>query len=233
MKKLLIIILVILPVMSYGQKNIIKAVVTITDSLKLSDTITVINLPSSPRADTATLAEKLTNQDTITVTTISSLDSIFSVEGRKESAYNLLYPPHGWARFSDSTVVLNITQNVYTQVTNTYDSLFRQIHIPGIQIVADTIVFETQGHYLFSGTITFTATINDVCRFRVMLNGTSLYSVRSSVSSTGEYHTIPLNLGIHANVDDELWIEVTNTSSSDDITIIGGSWYVLYIHALN
>lgn len=151
---------------------------------------------------------------------------------RSEAVSDVIYPSHGWARF-DSTIVIPVTQNVYTIVTNTYDSLFRAAHLRGVvDVSGDTIILGSKSHFAFNYAVTFSGTANDEYIFRVMLDGSELFHVPSTTSNVSQRNSISLPIGVNADAGSRLWVEVTNTASGDDPTIYSGSWYIFYLHRL-
>lgn len=175
----------------------------------------------------------LQNSSVFKVDTAGLVEFDSLTDGTKsEAVSDLIYPSHGWARF-DSTLVIPVTQNVYTIVTNTYDSLFRAAHLRGVvDVSGDTIILGSKSHFAFNYAITFSGTASDEYIFRVMLDGSELFHVPSTTSNVSQRNSITLPVGVNADAGSRLWVEVTNTASGDDPTIYSGSWYIFYLHRL-
>jgi hypothetical protein len=251
MKKISVIIFLFSALVANGQKNTFTKTVIKTDSIKALtggdlfiggnvefENPASINTDTANYADTAGAAVNIIGiQDTVLTNVLgvdnATIDTARSPDGHFDLFDNILYPPHGWAHFADSSVTISVTQNVYTVISNAYDSLFALSHLRKITYSGDTIVLADTAHFLFNFTVTLSGTANDVFAIRVMLDGTQIAKMENSSSSGTERHPISLIAGINADEGSKLWVEITNTTSGDDPVIYSGNWYILYIHAFN
>lgn len=228
MKKLLIILFACLSIASYGQRKKTFYNVTVLDSLIYTDTTTVVN---APEQDTATVARTVVPLDTLTADMVDA-DSVIGLAGFKDALDNLIKPPHTWARFADSSVTISVTQNVYSQVTNPEDSLFRVLENIAIDWSGDTVTVNNKGHFIIDVILGIEGTIND--EYFVQINTTNGVISKFGVTTTGTgvIVVIPIKAYWDADVGDEAWIEITNTASGDDPVITEGIFIVTYFHPI-
>jgi hypothetical protein len=228
MKNLLIIFFVCLSVASYGQRKKTFYNVTVLDSLIYTDTTIVVN---APEQDTATVARTVVPLDTLTADMVDA-DSVIGLAGYKDALDNLIKPPHTWARFADSSVTIAVTQNVYAQVTNPEDSLFRVLEQVAIDWSGDTVIVLNKGHFIIDVILGIEGTVND--KFFARINTTDGEISKFGISTTGNGVIIALPLKAYwdADVGDKAWIEITNTSSGDDPVITEGIFIVTYFHPI-
>lgn len=195
--------------------------------------------------DNTTLAKIELDEDFFEITlknaSVFNIDSFGSVTfdtlkgpTRQEAVDDVLYPSHGWSRFADSTEVLDLTLDAWQIVTNSFDSLFRGVHLRDIGLSGDTLILNDHAHYTFNYQINVAANaVNEIYEFRIMLDGVEISKMTLSTGAATDRYIIPMVAGVSADQNDRLWVEVRNIDSSNDITIYSGNWYIIYIHSLD
>ena len=136
--------------------------------------------------------------------------------------------------FEDSTSVITITEDAYSQITNSGNDLWQGVHSNGITISNDTITFANAGTYTGSISITFIGDAQDDYRFRIY-NVTDAAEEGFAIGQTGNGAadwvsiTKPLFF-LNVSAGDEFVFEVTNLDATHNMTAKYGSFYIQYLH---
>jgi hypothetical protein len=161
-----------------------------------------------------------------------------SIEGstRIDAIDNIITPPHAWARFADSTETIALTEDVWAQVTNASDSLFRVLElVGGFTVEADTFFTPTiRGHYNISCALSFESGVADVMQIRLMTDEGELNKMTWENGSAGAIQSVPLDgyCKVDGDGTDKLWIEVQNTTDNDDVDALSGFITIQYFHPI-
>lgn len=130
-------------------------------------------------------------------------------------------PPHGIMVFSDSAVVLDLTQNIWAKVTNDYDSLYAIIEADGILVDGDSMTIVTPGDYLMLVTMSFDGNTQDNYHMAIYVNSviTRFESHRKTSNNDTGY------FGINGYLDnlaagDDVCLKIRNTINNNDPTFI-------------
>jgi hypothetical protein len=137
--------------------------------------------------------------------------------------------PHADLYFSDSTRLITLTQNVYSNITNANSNLFVIEENVWMAAAGDSIVITSNGDYMmhfgFGGS---PATANDVISFQVFKNN---IAVPTKVKSRGA--TLNVSWGVYLNAlvaGDRIRVRVTNESASRNVTLNEGFIYIYKTH---
>jgi len=150
---------------------------------------------------------------------------------------NMLKQEETWdafGGFEDSTSVITITEDAYSQITNSGNDLWQGVHSNGITISNDTITFANAGTYTGSISITFIGDAQDDYRFRIY-NVTDAAEEGFAIGQTGNGAadwvsiTKPLFF-LNVSAGDEFVFEVTNLDATHNMTAKYGSFYIQYLH---
>lgn len=136
---------------------------------------------------------------------------------------------HAHLYFNDSSEVINLTQNVYTHLTNETKTLFTVDESSNVTCAGDTITIVTPGDYLLSfDFVGDGAGVNDIYKFKLYKNNTA---VAGGTLSKGAVSAVGWNWYIEdAVAGDDFKIMVTNTVDNDDLTAINGVIYIRKEH---
>ena len=229
----------------HGQYNVTRNNVTILDSLILTDTTVVPEFPKqdsteyadtsgySLKSDSSVYAER---SDSLNDNTLYIHHAIFDTlsdgNGLQDLTSNVLKPPYTYGYFADSSVTISITEDVYSQVTNTTDSLFRIIDYYNVTRSGDSLInsLSTEAYYTLNGSIGFEGTVNNTYFVQVNTDDGVIYKMGVTGTGAGNIMSIPINTYWVASADERLWIEITNEDASNDADISEGAITLIYIH---
>jgi hypothetical protein len=152
---------------------------------------------------------------------------------------NVFRPPHAFMRFADSTTTINLTEDVWSKITNASDSLFRVLELSGGFTEGNDVLIppSIKGHY----NIMFTVTIDggpssDEFEVRVM---TSNDGEISKITGGAGFFQGPSNITCPAywetegDGNDMVWFEVRNITDSDAIVVSSAIVTIQYFHGIN
>jgi hypothetical protein len=148
---------------------------------------------------------------------------------------------HGFYAFEDSAEVINCTQNVWVQVTNTTGTLFTEIQTnEGFIISGDTIYYNKYTrpsvtlHILFHWGIDGFAGNNEDYEVRIYNVDNDEGVVRKAEgTTTGANNRIEIGTSSydrHASFGDRYILQIMNKTNSNDFTIENGSIYLEVSH---
>jgi hypothetical protein len=147
------------------------------------------------------------------------INGTFEVTG--DVTYNLR---HLHAFFADSAVVIDITQNTYTTITNATDALWTDDEANEVTFAGDTITVSTAGDYVLHFALDADGSgTNDIYKFKAYKNGVA---VAGGPSAKGTFiHVSWVWYFEDLAVGDDIAIKVTNTVDNDDLTVTNGVIY--------
>lgn len=140
-------------------------------------------------------------------------------------------PPHGSLAFQDSAFVLDLTQNVFSKVTNLTNDLFTLVDSDDVTIAGDTMTIILPGSYIITAGISFSGTASDIFEFAAFKNGViSSVKMERSTSQT-DIGAVPLPFYLEGLVaGDDISLRLANTASDDDATLVACSWIIFRFH---
>lgn len=145
-------------------------------------------------------------------------------------------PPHYKGYFSDSSVVISLTQNTWYQITNqTYKTTWPMTDKHGFTDSGDTAIVSTgsAGHYLFIWEINISGSDSKTFEYRInrKRSGTTTVQWIFKVTGTGTDVLRHVQSYVEVQAGDRVWVEIRSTSSAPgNVTILGGQWYAHPIH---
>jgi len=132
---------------------------------------------------------------------------------------------HAKMAYSDSSLVINLTQNVYSHLTNPAHTLLTVVESENITTVGDSVTIISNGDYnldfRFFGD---GAGANDIYRYKLYKNNVAVgeYDISKGVTARAAWLWYLENLA----AGDDLKIMITNTVDNDDITVINAMIYI-------
>ena len=145
--------------------------------------------------------------------------------------FGTLKPPHAFLVFSDSTILLDLTQNNWMQITNSYDSLYRVIDNEYINISGDTIIAGKKGSYVAQAEFyvqgTATPTTWNVAPF---VNSSMHYSSATRTTATNQTGAVSVTTYWEAEVGDKLYYMFRNKSNDTDLTVVGSNIIITNVY---
>ena len=130
-------------------------------------------------------------------------------------------PPHGVMAFADSALTLDLTQNIWSKITNDQDSLFAILDAVGITVDGDSMTIITPGDYLMLVNASFDGNANDRYHMAIYVNSviTRFESHRKTSNNDTGY------FGIFGYLDDlkagdNVCIKIQNTVNNNDPTFV-------------
>lgn len=144
-------------------------------------------------------------------------------------------PPHAYMFFWDSAYVLDMTQNEWIIVSDTgrADSLWIKDDFDVISYSGDTVIapnFVT--HNQIDGHVEITGGVNDVFQLRVMTsNDGAIYQTTAKINvASGYYYLNVIGVYWEATANAKVWLEIRNTNDNDDVTLLDGSFRIIFTH---
>jgi len=136
---------------------------------------------------------------------------------------------HGYMYYFERSDVINLTNNVYSKLTNATNNLFTVDEANGITIAGDSITITRAGDYTLWFNFSATgAGSGDVYRIKLYKNGSPILgtikasALKADISNV--WHIQDLIVG------DDIAIYLTNTVDNDDITTVDCSIYIRKEH---
>jgi hypothetical protein len=180
--------------------------------------------------------------DTTQVTTINTL-KINSVGNQIDSAkvvtgslsfyvggteYEAPHLVHGEATFADSALTIDLTQNVYSKVSNATRNLWTTQEMEHITFAGDSLTVGSGygGDYYVIFMVSFAGASNDDFNFAITKNGAIVRKMRKSGTGTSNREFIAVQYYGTLTDGDDLALKVTNVTNSGDIIVYDGSVYI-------
>lgn len=131
--------------------------------------------------------------------------------------------------FSDSAVVIDLTQNIYAPLTNAFDSLFTISTSNNIGLRNDTVLIQQTGYYKVLAGISCSGVNNETFELAFSVNDTIQpeKSVRKVSSSDISYWS--LNAIYYLKIGDKICPAIENETDDDDVTLRNGSLTIFRI----
>lgn len=180
---------------------------------------------------TETPTEKLHVDGTVLIT-----DTLTIADGSENSGYVLTSDAAGNATwqdptaygemgFGDSTRLIAITQNVFSVVTNSNNTLWQAAAIDthNVTYSGDSLIIANSGTYQINTQLSVDGTTGSIIRLGVFING-SLACACTGYQELVNNHIIQISyINIDAlNAGDVIQVVVTNTANNDDVDAIAG-----------
>ena len=141
---------------------------------------------------------------------------------------------HLFGGFADSAVVIDLTEDEFSHVSNATNNLWNGIESDGLVASGDTTEFLYPGDYFGSYSVTFTGGTGTVFIFEVyntVSDERTGFPVAATGDGTTDYVTVTKPLYFHdIEAGDKLVLRVTNNDNDSDITIRYGSYFISYLH---
>jgi hypothetical protein len=180
---------------------------------------------------TETPTEKLHVDGTVLIT-----DTLTIADGSENSGYVLTsdaagnatwqdHTAYGEMGFGDSLRTIAITQNVFSVVTNSNNTLWSTAaaDLHNVTYSGDSLIIDSAGTYQVNVQLSMDGTSGSVIRLGIFLNGV-LACTCTGYQELFNNHIIQLSyINIDAlNAGDVLQVVITNTASNDDVDAIAG-----------
>lgn len=144
----------------------------------------------------------------------------------------LIHPSHWVLKFEDSTATVALTSGTWTQMTNTYDSIWQQVDV-GVDYFTlsnDTLYNLIAGHYIFQLNIGIDVGSNNNGAIRVNTDGGVCATMVGGSGVNGQYNGIPCSGYAILSENEKLWFEIQNMTDNDDFDLISGNFVIWYLH---
>lgn len=140
-------------------------------------------------------------------------------------------PPHASLAVSDSALVIDVAQGVFSKITNAANDFFTLIDQQGITVAGDTLTIITGGDYIVNASVSFSGSVGDVWEFAVFKNGVLASPKMERSTSQTDIGNVSLPFYIESLVaGDDLSLQIANIANSDDPTIVACSWITWLLH---
>ena len=144
-------------------------------------------------------------------------------------------PPHAIGTFQDSSVVISLTQDEWTTVTNGFDNLFTWTELEHFTNSGDSISTNVKHHCNVMVTLSGTGPSGDDFEFRITINGAQAPIVpKVSITSpaNGAFSQCTIIGYLELETTDNVKIQVRNISDNDDITFVDGVFMTTWVHTV-
>jgi len=163
------------------------------------------------------------------------LDSIqtYLIKGveRQDSVDHIIFPPHAYMWFNDSSVTVTMSVNNWYQVTNDEDSIMTDFELYDISYSGDSIILEQPGDYEGIAWVGLNVGSDNNAQARVITSKGALVSVPGGSGVLGQYNTITVPFYVEdGESGDRVWIEFRNITDNDDFSIIAAGMWIKYLH---
>jgi hypothetical protein len=180
---------------------------------------------------TETPTEKLHVDGTVLIT-----DTLTIADGSENSGYVLTsdaagnatwQDPTGYGEmgFGDSTRTIALTQNVFSVVTNSNNTLWSTaaIDLHNVTYSGDSLIIDSAGVYQINAQLSVEGTNASIIRMGVFINGVLACTCTGwqQLSNNLIVQLTYINIDTF-NVGDVVQVVVTNTANSDDVDAIAG-----------
>jgi hypothetical protein len=136
---------------------------------------------------------------------------------------------YGEMGFGDSTRTIALTQNVFSVVTNSNNTLWQTaaIDLHNVTYSGDSLIIDSAGTYQVNVQLSMDGTSGSVIRLGVFLNGVLACSCTGYQELLNNRILQLTYINIDAlNAGDVLQVVITNTANNDDVDAIGGKLIV-------
>jgi hypothetical protein len=149
---------------------------------------------------------------------LTSQDAIGNSKWQDPTAY-------GEMGFGDSTRTIALTQNVFSVVTNSNNTLWSTaaIDLHNVTYSGDSLIIDSAGVYQINAQLSVEGTNASIIRMGVFINGALACTCTGwqQLSNNLIVQLTYINIDT-LNVGDVVQVVITNTANSDDIDAIGG-----------
>jgi TusA-related sulfurtransferase/predicted nucleic acid-binding protein len=208
-------------------------------NLEIKNTVTNITNKLEIAGSNASLSS--TNTALSTQSGISFQDSVITLtNGTQADGYVLTsdasgnatwqdHTAYGEMGFGDSTRTIALTQNVFSVVTNSNNTLWSTaaIDLHNVTYSGDSLIIDSAGTYQVNVQLSMDGTSGSVIRLGVFLNGVLACSCTGYQELLNNRILQLTYINIDAlNAGDVLQVVITNTANNDDVDAIGGKLMV-------
>jgi len=169
--------------------------------------------------------------------TTSRIIILDTVSGRvKKTDYPPMERYQGQMSFSDSSVVLSVTQDTWTFVTNANNDLwtYRDNESFGFSYSGDTLYPDYSGTYLITGHLSFEGNNNESWKVAVIATdkvSDFQTSCAQMYTSSSDMHTLPINALLNVTSGSQGFVvKIYNSTDNDDPTITCGALIAVRIN---
>ena len=189
------------------------------------------NIAGSVGIGTTTPTEKLhvagtsLFTDTLTYTNGTEADGYVLTSDASGNATWQDHTAYGEMGFGDSTRTIAITQNVFSVVTNSNNTLWSTaaVDLHNVTYSGDSLIIDSAGVYQVNVQLSMDGTSGSVIRLGVFLNGVLACSCTGYQELLNNRILQLTYINIDAlNAGDVLQVVITNTANGDDVAAIGG-----------
>lgn len=133
---------------------------------------------------------------------------------------------YGTMGFSDSSIVISMTQNVYAQITNASKNLYTPgVSVGGISFVGDSIKITANGDYEINWDLSFSGSNADEYHISIFVNdveefakGEAIRDMSTSNIGVSTSHTI-----LSLILNDMICIRIKNVNNNNNATVVAGN----------
>jgi hypothetical protein len=143
---------------------------------------------------------------------------------------------HLFSNFNNQNLTLSLSQGVPVKITNTSNDLWSPTggtnHYHLFNNSGDTIITEISAHYLIQGSMTFRS-IGGGGEYKLSLlkNEGQVIAIWQAESTVSQFlFNVAFTTGGELTAGDGFYFEFTNTSSSNDVSLINASMAVSQVH---
>jgi TusA-related sulfurtransferase len=167
--------------------------------------------------------------DTIRISNGTEADGYVLTSDASGNATWQDHTAYGEMGFGDSTRTIALTQNVFSVVTNSNNTLWQTaaVDLHNVTYSGDSLIIDSAGVYQVNVQLSMDGTSGSVIRLGVFLNGVLACSCTGYQELLNNRILQLTYINIDAlNAGDVLQVVITNTANNDDVDAIGGKLMV-------
>jgi hypothetical protein len=143
------------------------------------------------------------------------------------TAWEELHHPHiyGAQGFSDSSITIAMTQNIFYQISNPANTLYTNgVEQGDLVFTGDSIQIKTAGDYDVNWDISFSGANTDEYHIAVFINGIKQHNAEAIRDMTGtSIGVITSHSFFSLSVDDWVCVKIKNVNNNNDATVYAGN----------
>jgi len=139
--------------------------------------------------------------------------------------------PHGEFHFNDSSITLDMTEDLWSSVTNPTNTLFTTHDADFLTFAGDSVTLEYDGDYISIISLSFGGTSGDEYEITLFVNNVIADHTQERTTSQTDIGNMSLPSYLDdLSAGDDITLKIRNVASDDDATVHSCSWIIWRLH---